>query len=136
LIDVYRKKVEMQDMKPNGIWRRARDGASTTRIGQAMPTGIPDVVLADGRRWRKSVRSAGGNCIEIMPLSTVGVVMVRDSKDPEGPVLRYTQAEWEAFLRGAKSGEFDDTLSTAGETGGLSVDVNGSPAKIGQGKHR
>jgi hypothetical protein len=37
-----------------------------------------------------------------------GMVAVRDSKDPDGPVLLYTRAEWRAFLHGAKAGEFDD----------------------------
>ncbi|MFB4319844.1 DUF397 domain-containing protein [Actinomadura sp. 21ATH] len=37
--------------------------------------------------WRKSSRSAsnGGNCVELAGLP--GMVAVRDSKDPEGPVL-------------------------------------------------
>jgi hypothetical protein len=34
-------------------------------------------------------------------------VEVGDSKNPGGPVLTYTAAEWEAFLRGVKRGEFD-----------------------------
>jgi hypothetical protein len=35
------------------------------------------------------------------------VIAVRDSKHPEGPVLLFTQAEWDAFVAGAKGGEFD-----------------------------
>jgi hypothetical protein len=34
-------------------------------------------------------------------------VQVRDSKDPDGPVLAFTRREWEAFLAGCKDGEFD-----------------------------
>jgi len=34
-------------------------------------------------------------------------VFVRDGKDPNGAVLSFTQAEWAAFLSGAKLGEFD-----------------------------
>lgn len=57
--------------------------------------------------WRKASASAGnGACVEVAPLADSGVA-VRDSKDPEGPVLRYTPAEWIAFLDGAKKGEFD-----------------------------
>jgi len=50
---------------------------------------------------------AGGNngCIEVSPLRD-GIAL-RDSKDPEGPVLTYTHHEWSAFLDGAKKGEFD-----------------------------
>ncbi len=33
--------------------------------------------------------------------------LMRDSKDPDGPVLAFTPAEWEAFVLGVKDGEFD-----------------------------
>ena len=45
------------------------------------------------------------NCVEMR--RHAGSVEVRDSKDPEGPSLRYTSAELAAFLDGAKKGEFD-----------------------------
>jgi hypothetical protein len=32
---------------------------------------------------------------------------MRDSKDPNSPVLTFTHQEWAAFLDGAKRGEFD-----------------------------
>ena len=58
--------------------------------------------------WRKSTHSYGnGDCIEVAALSH-GEIGVRDSKDPEGPVLRFTPAEWAAFMAGTKAGEFDD----------------------------
>jgi hypothetical protein len=37
-------------------------------------------------------------------------VAVRDSKDPHGPILRFTRAEWAAFLDGAKTSEFDELV--------------------------
>ena len=58
--------------------------------------------------WRKSSRSngnGGNNCVEVADLGTA--VAVRDSKDPHGPALVFTPAEWDAFLGGAKVGEFD-----------------------------
>jgi hypothetical protein len=57
--------------------------------------------------WRKSSRSHpyGNNCVEVAQL-TDGVA-VRDSKDRSGPALLFTPAEWDAFLAGAKDGEFD-----------------------------
>jgi hypothetical protein len=59
--------------------------------------------------WRKARRSLGGGaCVEIA--SVRGGAAVRDSKDPEGPVLLYTAAEWAAFLDGARNGEFDDVV--------------------------
>jgi len=57
--------------------------------------------------WRRAQRSvANGACVELAPVN--GMVAMRDSKDPDGPVLMYTATEWGAFLHGAKAGEFDD----------------------------
>jgi hypothetical protein len=46
--------------------------------------------------WRKSSYSGGngGNCIQVADLP--GTVAVRDSKDPDGPALLFTPAEWGA----------------------------------------
>lgn len=44
-----------------------------------------------------------------------GAVAMRSSLDP-GTVLRYTEAEWQAFVLGARDGEFD--LEPAPHTGG------------------
>jgi hypothetical protein len=38
------------------------------------------------------------------------VIVMRDSKNPDGPVLYFTEAEWDAFIGGVKDGEFDDLL--------------------------
>jgi hypothetical protein len=60
-----------------------------------------------GPHWVKSSLSLyNGNCVEVANLPG-GVVGVRDSKNLEGPVLRYTPLEWLAFLAGARSAEFD-----------------------------
>ena len=36
-----------------------------------------------------------------------GMVRVRDTKDESDTTLSFTEAEWDAFIRGVKSGEFD-----------------------------
>jgi len=61
-----------------------------------------------GAIWRKASYSGGngGNCVEVRELPDGGR-QVRDSKDPGGPVLAFTSAEWDAFVAGAKAGEFD-----------------------------
>ena len=63
-----------------------------------------------GAIWRKSVKTQNsGACVEVARVGdTIGV---RDSKDPDGPVLRFTVREFEAFLDGAGNGEFDDLVA-------------------------
>ncbi|MFG1955709.1 DUF397 domain-containing protein [Micromonospora sp. NPDC048830] len=52
-----------------------------------------------GARWRKSTRSSGqgGACVEVAD-NLPGVVAVRDSKDPSGPVLAFGPDAWRAFV--------------------------------------
>jgi hypothetical protein len=58
--------------------------------------------------WRKSSASnPSGNCVEIAVLAG-GDVAVRHSRHPTGPTIVYTRAEMSAFIRGIRSGEFDD----------------------------
>jgi hypothetical protein len=61
----------------------------------------------DGAQWRKSNRSGpySDNCVEVAFVDSA--IAVRDSKNATGPVLLFTQAEWDAFVGGAKDGEFD-----------------------------
>jgi hypothetical protein len=65
-------------------------------------------------RWRKSSYSngTGGSCVEITTLTshfrdTGDGVAVRDSKDPDGPVLSFTESAWREFTVGIKAGELD-----------------------------
>jgi hypothetical protein len=49
-------------------------------------------------QWRKSSYSGNtGNCVEVADLGDA--VAVRDSKDPDGPVLVVTREEWRTFVR-------------------------------------
>ncbi|MER6400873.1 Scr1 family TA system antitoxin-like transcriptional regulator [Kitasatospora sp. NPDC001603] len=60
--------------------------------------------------WRKSSYSGnnGGNCIEV----AVGhpSLLVRDSKDPEGPVLSFPSTTWQSFIDAVRT----DTFPTPG----------------------
>ncbi|MBH5337544.1 DUF397 domain-containing protein [Streptomyces pactum] len=57
--------------------------------------------------WRKSTYSGGngGQCVEVARnlASASGLVPVRDSKDPEGPMLVFPAASWQAFIDWAKA---------------------------------
>ncbi|MCP2341223.1 DUF397 domain-containing protein [Actinomadura rupiterrae] len=50
--------------------------------------------------WRKSSYSAQsqGNCIEVAPLVTRAMLLTRDSKDPDGPVLTLNRSQWASLL--------------------------------------
>ncbi len=86
----------LPSLKPSygyGIYHRSR--------------GVSDADIA-AASWKKSSWSSyNGNCVEIAHLQD-GRVGIRDTKDlRNSPVLIFTSAEWDAFLLGAKYGEFD-----------------------------
>ncbi|WP_405147156.1 DUF397 domain-containing protein [Sphaerisporangium sp. NBC_01403] len=58
--------------------------------------------------WRKATRSGsnGGDCLEVAPLSG-GRVGVRDTEAPEKAPFVVSASVWDAFIDGAKKGEFD-----------------------------
>jgi hypothetical protein len=57
-----------------------------------------------GAVWTKSSLSDGGsNCVEVAFIH--GMVAIRDSKDPSGPALAFTEGEYEAFVGGLLGGE-------------------------------
>ncbi|GAB2917895.1 DUF397 domain-containing protein [Nonomuraea fastidiosa] len=45
----------------------------------------------------------GGSCVEV-----ARVRLIRDSKDPNGPVLVFTEAEWRAHVEAVKAGRYDE----------------------------
>jgi hypothetical protein len=62
-------------------------------------------------RWQKSRRSnPSGNCVEMARLPDGGIAM-RNSRDPDGPVLIYTSGEVAAFIAGARDGDFDNLVA-------------------------
>jgi hypothetical protein len=67
--------------------------------------------MIDTTAWIKSSFSGptGGNCVEVR--GHAGQIEVRDTKQHgNGPSLRFTSAEFAAWVDGAKQGEFDHLI--------------------------
>jgi hypothetical protein len=62
---------------------------------------IPDAATLSG--WRKSSYSDdnAGSCLEVLDNHPCGVP-VRDSKNPHGPALIFSTANWSAFVAAVK----------------------------------
>lgn len=57
-------------------------------------------------QWRKARRSVNnGACVEVAPVSRQ--ILIRDSTDRHGPVMRYSGRSWCIFVRDIKTGRFD-----------------------------
>ncbi|MEV4093658.1 DUF397 domain-containing protein [Streptosporangium saharense] len=64
----------------------------------------PDLSAA---KFRKSTLSGGGNaCVEVAT-NLPDLIAVRDSKDPSGPALAFTPAQWRSFIGRVNTGTFD-----------------------------
>ena len=70
------------------------------------PRGRPGRLGPDLYWVKSSLSFSNSNCVEVAGLPD-GQIGLRHSKDPEGPVLRFTPGEWHAFLGGVRNGEFD-----------------------------
>jgi hypothetical protein len=56
--------------------------------------------------WTKSSYStAGGSCVEVRR-SEDGNIQVRDSKNPNGPLLAFSREQWATFIDSTKRSEF------------------------------
>lgn len=60
--------------------------------------------MTETNRWRKSTYSSsnGGNCAEVA--GAPGAVLVRDSKNPDGPRLAFGPDTWRAFADRVRTG--------------------------------
>ncbi|WUH96259.1 DUF397 domain-containing protein [Spirillospora sp. NBC_00431] len=77
---------------PNTFWRKSSYSGSQTG----------DCIEVAGL-WRKSSRSSSNmdECVEVAQAKRA--VAVRDSKDPDGPVLTFALRAWGAFLTTLKT---------------------------------
>jgi hypothetical protein len=54
--------------------------------------------------WTRSSFCSDTSCVEVARVGDF--FLVRDSKNP-GSALRFTKAEWDAFLEGVRAGDLD-----------------------------
>ena len=89
-------------------WRPTRHGVGTRRVllplrdqeghvGAEPSSGVCE-------HWKKSSASGADGCVEVR--RTRSGIQIRDSKDPAGTILHFSDAEWIAFVRGVALGEF------------------------------
>ena len=64
--------------------------------------------------WQKSTLSEQNGCVEVRRMDSHHVA-VRDSKNPNWPILRFDFAEWDGFTAGVRNGEFDMPSATGSE---------------------
>ena len=64
------------------------------------------MTASSARTWRKSSYSGADNaCLEILT-PPQDQAPIRDSKDPQGPVIIFHDQAWVAFIRAVQRGEF------------------------------
>ena len=74
-------------------------------VGQrAVSEPKPQLDLA-AAQWQSSNQGTG----DVQIAFVEGYIAMRDGRNPEGPSLIFTPAEWRAFVLGARDGEFDLT---------------------------
>lgn len=86
---------------------------------------MPGEMDVSRARWIKSSRSGsdGGNCVEVAVLEDH--VGIRDSKQPDGPMLILSKEAFRTFLRAIKAGEIGNRE--------VEPDVDGRREGVGQG---
>ncbi len=84
----------------NAAWRKSRHSGTQ---GNCV-----EVAVLDRTTWQTSSHSGtAGSCVEVsrnVP-DVPDLVAVRDSKNPTGPALAFTSADWRTFISGVKAGE-------------------------------
>jgi predicted secreted Zn-dependent protease len=55
--------------------------------------------------WRTALSCDGGACVQVA--ADRGIILIRSSRQPSGPLLEYTPEEWHEFVSGVKKGDFD-----------------------------
>jgi len=85
--------------------------------------------------WRKSSYSgnSGGNCTEVA--AARAVVLVRDSKDPDGAKLAFSVKAWRAFAAKVKRSLAGRSQSVQGHSRVLRVPLQPVQGRFPLGRH-
>jgi hypothetical protein len=68
---------------------------------------VGDGLVTAALKWRVSSKCGGnGECVAVAKLPD-GDIVVKDTKERNGQVLRFSASEWSAFLAGVRAGEFE-----------------------------
>lgn len=82
--------------------------------------------------WIRSSYCGTNACVEVDFGPDGGSVLVRNSREPNLPSLRFTREEWAAFLQGALDGEFD---SAGGPVAMFPFGTREHAAALTEGRH-
>ncbi|MFD3451103.1 DUF397 domain-containing protein [Streptomyces sp. NPDC058691] len=74
-------------------------------IGSPLAGGTKPQLDLVNAEWQSSSQGTG----DVQIAFVEGYIAMRDGRNPEGPSLVFTPAEWRAFVLGARDGEFDLT---------------------------
>jgi hypothetical protein len=88
-----------------GAWRKSSHSTANGQCAEVAAWRKSTASIGNGNcaevgAWRKSSRCQNGECAEVG--QDGAVVGVRDSQDPDGPVLVFGPVAWVAFLEGLR----------------------------------
>ena len=85
-----------------------------------------DTAAAD---WRRTTNEDGSPGKLEVGFAADGLVALRYAEEPDGTILIYTPAEWDAFVAGVKDGEFDiEVLEADRREAQAQLDADGTDA--------
>lgn len=88
------------------MWEETHVAESTTeRTAVGSTDGKKPKLDLSGAEWLSSTQGVG----DVQIAFVEGYIAMRDGRNPDGPALIFTPAEWRAFVLGARDGEFDLT---------------------------
>ena len=87
----------------------ARPDGAPVRVNDVLKRGLQIMRTVDSVNphtppWRTASMCNGGDCVRVAPWGDM--VLLGDTKSPDGPVFSYTHSEWNEFISRVKRGEY------------------------------